>query len=180
MPSSLSLRLNTLTGINGPISRETEPRQDAISQCICSKRGWLTANTSRWAVAMMTSCSALLMGGDLQTEPSLSCGQTEIERCDGRTSESLPLDTHRWGRPVPAYLYQAPAAVSLSVSFQLGVNVTVNERGARTKLPSCLGAMPSANAISSIASKSWLAEISTSNPANLLPIQKWRPRANVL
>ena len=121
-----------------------------------------------------------LMGGGLQAEPSPSCGQTEIERCDGKTSESLPVDKHRWGHLVPDYLYQAPAAYSLSVSLQLGVNVTGNERGARTKLPSCLGAMPSANAISSIASNSWLAEISTSNPASLLPIQKWRPRAKVL
>ena len=53
------------------------------------------------------------MGGDLQAEPSLFCGQTEIERCDGKTSESLPVDTHRWARPVPAYLYQAPAAYCL-------------------------------------------------------------------
>ena len=38
-PSSLSPLLNTLTVINGPKLRETAPRQDAISQCICSKRG---------------------------------------------------------------------------------------------------------------------------------------------
>lgn len=128
----------------------------------------------------MTSCSAPLLGGDLPAEPSLSCGQKEIEGCDGGTSEALLVDKHRWGHMVPAYLYEAAVAYSLSASLQLGVNVTGNERGARTKLPSCLGAMPSANAISSIASNSWLAEISTSNPASLLPIQKWRPRAKVL
>ena len=139
----------------------------------------MTANTLRWAVGMMTSLPAHPMDGAFQREQSLSYGQTETVRCDGKTDKPLP-PSEKNGCARTTLARHTNAKHCFVRTCQLGVNVTGNERGARTKLPSCLGVIPSANAISSIESKSWLAEISTSIAASLLPIQKCRPRAKVL
>jgi hypothetical protein len=39
---------------------------------------------------MMTNWSALLRDGDFQKEQSPSYGQTETQRCDGETKDTLP------------------------------------------------------------------------------------------